>query len=126
MQGRISVFISLLLLFLSLPLAAETVNINQADTAAIQEYLTGIGPVKAKAIVSYRSKNGSFKSLDDLTQVPGIGEELLRKNRKSLSLNSGVTKIDVKAVKKSVDKKSSSSSALDNKTKKAKKAEKKS
>ncbi|MCB1756278.1 MAG: helix-hairpin-helix domain-containing protein, partial [Gammaproteobacteria bacterium] len=64
---------------------ADVVNINKADAAAFQQHLTGIGPVKAKAIVSYRSKNGPFEHIDDLKNVSGIGEELLKANRKSLS-----------------------------------------
>jgi competence protein ComEA len=48
------------------------VNINTA-TAAQLETLPGIGPAKAAAIISYREKNGPFRSLDDLTEVAGIG-----------------------------------------------------
>jgi transcriptional accessory protein Tex/SPT6 len=41
---------------------AEPVNINTADATALAKALDGIGPAKAKAIVSYREKNGPFKS----------------------------------------------------------------
>ncbi|MBE9537139.1 MAG: helix-hairpin-helix domain-containing protein [Proteobacteria bacterium] len=49
-------------------------NIN---TASKQELilLPEIGEVRAAAIVAFRSKSGSFKALDDLTLVSGIGEK---------------------------------------------------
>ena len=40
---------------------AEPVNINTADATALAKALNGVGPAKAKAIVSYRDKNGPFK-----------------------------------------------------------------
>jgi competence protein ComEA len=65
------------------PLAAfaEPVNINTADAAALAKALNGIGPAKAKAIVSYRDKNGPFKSADQLAMVEGITQKLIDKNR---------------------------------------------
>lgn len=75
------------------PLAqADKVDINKADAAALQENLNGVGPAKAKAIVDYRNKNGEFKSIDDLTQVKGVGPALIKKNRSDLSLSGGATK----------------------------------
>ncbi|GLS03423.1 hypothetical protein GCM10007860_05670 [Chitiniphilus shinanonensis] len=53
--------------------AWAAVDINTA-TAQQLETLPGIGAAKAKAIVDYRSKNGPFKSTEDLTRVPGIKE----------------------------------------------------
>lgn len=74
------------------PLAqAAKVDINKADAAALQENLKGVGPAKAKAIVDYRSKNGAFKSVDDLTKVKGVGPALIKKNRSDLSLSGGAT-----------------------------------
>lgn len=71
---------------------AAVVNINKADAAAMVENLEGIGPKKAAAIVSYRKKNGAFKSIDGLMEVKGIGEKILKKNRRDLSLNKGAVK----------------------------------
>lgn len=81
---------------------AAVVNINKADAAAMVENLEGIGPKKAAAIVSYRKKNGAFKSIDGLTEVKGIGEKIVKKNRGDLSLNKGAVKATgkVKAVTK--------------------------
>ena len=63
------------------------VNLNTADAATLQRELTGIGEVKAKAIVAYRDANGSFASVDELLEVKGIGESILEKNRDKLSIN---------------------------------------
>lgn len=48
------------------------VNINQADVTELQR-LPGVGPAIAGAIVAWREDNGSFDSIDDLLDVPGIG-----------------------------------------------------
>jgi competence protein ComEA len=65
---------------------AEPVNINTADAAALAKALNGIGPAKAKAIVSYRDKNGPFKSADQLAMVEGITQKLIDKNRADIKL----------------------------------------
>jgi competence protein ComEA len=65
---------------------AEPVNINTADAAALAKALNGIGPAKAKAIVSYRDKNGPFKSVDQLAMVDGITQKLIDKNRADIKL----------------------------------------
>lgn len=48
------------------------VNINTASAAEL-EALPGIGPALAARIVEYRDGHGPFASVDDLTDVPGIG-----------------------------------------------------
>ncbi|MEO8019013.1 MAG: helix-hairpin-helix domain-containing protein [Pseudomonadota bacterium] len=65
---------------------AEPVNINTADAAALAKALNGVGPAKAKAIVSYRDKNGPFKSADQLAMVEGITQKLIDKNRADIKL----------------------------------------
>jgi competence protein ComEA len=65
---------------------AEPVNINTADASALAKALNGVGPAKAKAIVSYREKNGPFKSVDQLSMVEGISQKLIEKNRADLKL----------------------------------------
>ncbi|UVE19047.1 helix-hairpin-helix domain-containing protein [Pseudomonas sp. LS44] len=62
-------------------------NLNTADADALQSGLTGIGAVKAKAIIEYREANGPFASVDELLEVKGIGAATLEKNREKLSIN---------------------------------------
>ncbi|MGR5178911.1 ComEA family DNA-binding protein [Vibrio parahaemolyticus] len=63
-----------------------TVNINQADPEELAELLKGVGMEKAKDIVEYRDKHGEFKSIDELTQVKGIGSATVEKNRSRILL----------------------------------------
>lgn len=66
--------------------AADKVNINTADAAAIDEALLNVGPAKAQAIVDYRKANGAFKSLEELAMVKGIGLKTVEKNRDRVEL----------------------------------------
>ena len=60
----------------------QPVDINAADVQAL-EALKGVGDKKAQAIVDYRTKNGEFKSVDDLTSVKGISDKFLAKLKKN-------------------------------------------
>lgn len=48
------------------------VNINTANATQLTQ-LPGVGPAIAQKIIDYRTSNGPFASVDDLTKVPGIG-----------------------------------------------------
>ena len=63
----------------------KKVSLNQATTGEL-ETLPGIGPSKAAAIIKYREEVGAFQSIDELTNVSGIGEKTLEKLRDSLDL----------------------------------------
>lgn len=52
------------------------INVNHA-TAAELVRLPGIGKVLSSRIVEYRNMHGSFRTLDDLDNVPGIGPKTL-------------------------------------------------
>lgn len=54
---------------------ASLININSADAKTLQE-LPGIGEVMSQNIVDYRNKNGSFTSIEQLKDVPRIGDKL--------------------------------------------------
>lgn len=58
------------------------------NSATIDELmqLPGIGEVKAKAIIAYREKNGGFKTIEELLEVNGIGESTFNKIKDQLSL----------------------------------------
>lgn len=49
------------------------ININVADKDTLI-LLHGIGEVKANAIIEYRKQNGTFKSIEEIKNVKGIGE----------------------------------------------------
>lgn len=55
-------------------IAMAAVDINSATVEQL-DVLKGVGPAKAKAIVEYRTKNGPFKSVDDLEKVKGFGKK---------------------------------------------------
>jgi len=60
---------------------AATVNINTADAETLAENITGVGPRRADAIITYRKFHGPFKSAQELTKVKGIGQKLVNKNK---------------------------------------------
>lgn len=49
------------------------VAINRAGAQEL-ESLPGVGPVLAQRIFDYREQNGPFETVEDLLDVPGIGE----------------------------------------------------
>jgi competence ComEA-like helix-hairpin-helix protein len=59
--------------FLPVIQAAEKININTADSTALDS-LPGIGPAKAEDIIAYRTSNGPFQKIEDLMNVAGIGQ----------------------------------------------------
>ncbi len=65
--------------------AFAAVNINKADQAAL-EALPGIGAAKATAIIEYRTKNGNFKTKEQLLEVKGIGPKILESLQKEIEI----------------------------------------
>lgn len=63
-----------------------TVSINTATVDELAKAMNGVGKKKAQAIVSYREEHGPFKTLDDLKQVPGMGDSLVERNLPNLKL----------------------------------------
>ena len=47
--------------------------------------LPGIGESKAKDIITYRSEK-PFKSIEDIKNVPGIGESLFAKIKENITI----------------------------------------
>ena len=63
----------------------EKVNLNTASAADLQK-LTGVGEKKAEQIIAYREQNGSFKKIEDLMQVSGIGEKTFESLKDQLAV----------------------------------------
>ncbi|MCM3324606.1 helix-hairpin-helix domain-containing protein [Cytobacillus kochii] len=62
------------------------INLNQATVEQL-ETLPGIGPSKAEDILSYREEVGSFKAIEDLKEVSGIGEKTFEKLKELISVD---------------------------------------
>lgn len=59
---------------------AAAVNLNTADEKEL-DGLPGVGPATAAAIITYRQEAGGFASVDELLDVPGIGDAKLEQLR---------------------------------------------
>jgi competence protein ComEA len=59
---------------------SSTISINTASAGQLDE-LPGVGPVIAERIVQWREKNGPFTSIDELTEVSGIGTSMIEQIR---------------------------------------------
>jgi competence protein ComEA len=66
---------------------AVVVNLNTASASDF-EALPGIGPKTAARIIEYRMKNGPFKKIEELMNVPGIGEKNFLKLKPQLTVAS--------------------------------------
>ena len=75
----------MLAVFSGAALADHKINVNKANAETL-ELITGLGAVKAAAIVRFRTERGDFKSLDDLLNVSGIAEKTLIKIKPHLVL----------------------------------------
>jgi competence protein ComEA len=58
------------------PTPGAPVPLNTADLTTL-DTLPGVGPVLAERIVAWRDANGPFTSVDELTEVSGIGPSVL-------------------------------------------------
>lgn len=56
------------------PASGDLINLNTATASDLQK-LNGIGEKKAEQIIAYRQEKGSFKSIDELKEVSGIGDK---------------------------------------------------
>ena len=84
-MNMIRLFLLAFLLAFALPTRAfAQVDINSADAKTLAESLSGVGLVRAEAIVAYRNANGPFRDIEDLTRVKGIGRKTLETNRNAI------------------------------------------
>ncbi len=56
----------------------QKVNINTATDEQLRT-LSGVGPATAEKIINFRTKEGAFKSIEDLKNVDGIGDKTFEK-----------------------------------------------
>jgi len=63
----------------------KPVNINTASSTELQT-VPGIGPATAEKILQMRKSYGTFKSVDELLSIRGIGPKRLEKMRKYLTV----------------------------------------
>lgn len=61
------------------------ININTADSAQLQT-LSGIGEVRAQAIISYRETYGAFQSIEEIKNVSGIKDAVFDKIKDDISV----------------------------------------
>jgi competence protein ComEA len=64
----------------------EQVSINEATAEQLSAAMNGVGLKKAQAIVSYREQYGPFSAIQQLNEVPGIGNALVERNAARLKL----------------------------------------
>ena len=67
-------------------------DLNKDDAATIAKDGMGIGTVKAEMIVAERTKNGPFKSWEDLKmRIKGFGPATIEKNKSTLTFGPAAT-----------------------------------
>jgi len=76
-----------LAMLISVSSFAGPVDINTADATILANAITGVGESRAAAIVEYRDTHGPFTSVDDLSNVKGIGMKTVDKSRKNLMVS---------------------------------------
>jgi competence protein ComEA len=91
LQVRILFVLALCLTFAAISVATKKpplkpVNINTANSEELQQ-VPGIGPATADKILQMRKSYGTFKSVDDLLSIKGIGKKRLEKMRKYLTVS---------------------------------------
>ena len=67
------------------PAGDELININTASLEQL-DALPGIGPAIAQRIIDYREKIGGFTSIEQITEVSGIGEATFAKIKDSVTV----------------------------------------
>lgn len=73
------------------------VNLNTSSKHLLR-YVSGLGPALAQNIVDFRSKNGNFKSRQQLLKVPRLGAKAFEQAAGFLRIENGVNPLDNSAV----------------------------
>lgn len=64
---------------------SRVININVASEAELSQ-IAEIGIQHARKIIEYRAKHGRFKSIEELSKVPGINQVIIRDIRTSVTV----------------------------------------
>jgi len=73
------------------------VELNTASKQLLT-YVSGLGPTRAQAIVDFRNKEGSFKSREQLYDVPKLGPKAVEQAAGFLRVRNGDNPLDASAV----------------------------
>ena len=65
--------------------STDIINLNTATAVQIAT-LPGIGPKTADLIIQYRQKNGSFKKVEEIMNVRGVGEKSFLKLKSRITV----------------------------------------
>jgi len=82
--------LAVLMLFVISGVALAVVNINTATKEELTS-LKGVGDKRAQEIINYRTKNGPFKSIEELEKVPGIGPGIMKQIRSEVTTTGKTT-----------------------------------
>jgi competence protein ComEA len=72
------------------PPVTGKININTA-TAEQLAMLPGVSVKKAQGLIDYRTKNGTFKDIEDLRKMPGIKQKRIDKVKEYLIFDGETT-----------------------------------
>lgn len=82
------IFFLVLVLLLPMLSQAALININTATQQEL-ESITGVGEVIAERIIEYRNLNGSFKTIEEVKNVKGIGDTTFLKMKNEITVGTG-------------------------------------
>jgi len=66
--------------------AVETISLNRASAEELQA-LPGVGPALSERIIKYRTEHGPFRTVDQLTEVQGVGQAKLARFKDRLKVD---------------------------------------
>lgn len=64
----------------------DKININTASAEEL-DTLSGIGPSRAQAIISYREKYNGFKSIEEIKNIKGIGDAIFEQIKDMITVD---------------------------------------
>ena len=65
--------------------SAIKLSINKATKEELM-LLPGIGEAKANDIIKYRTENNGFKSIDEIKNIPGIGDSIFDQIKENITI----------------------------------------